>query len=136
MIAADLQSDLSSLNFNDTTATYILPKIVDGEDSFVTYDVFKNSYWPKFPRQMTKGLGRKHDSDRHSSFSVVLTPRKHHLWSSANSWVRAHCTIHGQLDKHSIRRPQRFRAGFSAQWVPGQKNIHQFIRSYLFRFCE
>ena len=73
MIATDLQSDISSLDFNDT-ATYILPKIVDGEDSFVTYDVFKNSYWPRFPQSMTKGLGRKHDSDRYSPFTVVLTP--------------------------------------------------------------
>ncbi|KIM51667.1 hypothetical protein SCLCIDRAFT_33255 [Scleroderma citrinum Foug A] len=55
MIAADLQNDLSSLDTNNLAA-YTLSKVVDGEDSFVTYNIFKNSYWPRLPQRMTKEL--------------------------------------------------------------------------------
>ncbi|KAL4069231.1 hypothetical protein J3A83DRAFT_4536273 [Scleroderma citrinum] len=55
MIAVDLQNDLSTLDANDP-AIYILPKIIDGEDSFVTYNIFKGAYWPRLPQPMTKGL--------------------------------------------------------------------------------
>jgi len=56
MIAADLQNDLPNLDANDPSI-YMLPKVIDGEDSFVTYNVFKSAYWPRLPQLMTKRLG-------------------------------------------------------------------------------
>ncbi|KAL4069230.1 hypothetical protein J3A83DRAFT_4413033 [Scleroderma citrinum] len=55
MVAADLQSDLSNLDANDPAVCTLL-KVIDGEDSFVTYNVFKSTYWPRFPQSMTKTL--------------------------------------------------------------------------------
>ncbi|KAL4065819.1 hypothetical protein V8B97DRAFT_1114496 [Scleroderma yunnanense] len=51
----DAQKEHSELDANDP-ATYILPKVVDGEDSFVTYNIFKGAYWPRLPQPMTKKL--------------------------------------------------------------------------------
>ncbi|KIM51664.1 hypothetical protein SCLCIDRAFT_33253 [Scleroderma citrinum Foug A] len=56
MIATDLQKDLPNLDANDP-AVYTLPKVIDDEDSLVTYNVFKSAYWPRFPQRMTKRLG-------------------------------------------------------------------------------
>ena len=51
MIAADLQKDLPN------PAVYMLPKVIDGEDSFVTYNVFKSAYWPRLTQRTTSKLG-------------------------------------------------------------------------------
>ena len=56
MVAADLQKDLPNLDANDPSV-YTLPKVIDGADSFVTYNVFKSAYWPRLPQRMTKKLG-------------------------------------------------------------------------------
>ena len=56
MVAADLQKDLPNLDAHDP-AVYMIPKVIDGEDSFVTYNVFKSAYWPRLTQQITNRLG-------------------------------------------------------------------------------
>ncbi|KAG6332615.1 hypothetical protein ID866_6474 [Astraeus odoratus] len=55
MIAMDVL-DTDNPDANYAAKFFIQPEDVDALDSFVTYDVFANSYWPHFPQPLTKGL--------------------------------------------------------------------------------
>ncbi|KIJ60081.1 hypothetical protein HYDPIDRAFT_117541, partial [Hydnomerulius pinastri MD-312] len=56
MIAADILSG-DCLDSQRIAKLFIHTDDVEAQDSFVTYDVFANTYWPHFPQPLTKGLG-------------------------------------------------------------------------------
>ena len=56
MIAADVLSG-DDPEVQRTAKLFINTDEVEGEDLFVTYEVFVRTYWPHFPQPLTKGLG-------------------------------------------------------------------------------
>ncbi|KIJ60090.1 hypothetical protein HYDPIDRAFT_99369 [Hydnomerulius pinastri MD-312] len=55
MVAADILSG-DCLDSQRIAKLFIHTDDVEAHDSFVTYDVFANTYWPHFPQPLTKGL--------------------------------------------------------------------------------
>ena len=56
MIAADILSG-DDPEAQRLAKYFINSDDVQAQDSFVTYDVFAQTYWPHFPQPLTKGLG-------------------------------------------------------------------------------
>lgn len=55
MIAADILSK-ENPETRDNAGMFFATDDVETHDSFITYDVFANQYWPHFPQNLTRNL--------------------------------------------------------------------------------
>ena len=55
MIAADIFSK-DNPEMKDSVRMFFATDDVETHDSFITYEVFANQYWPRFPQGLTKNL--------------------------------------------------------------------------------
>jgi len=55
MIAADIFSK-DNPETKDSAGMFFATDDVGAHDSFITYEVFANQYWPRFPQGLTKNL--------------------------------------------------------------------------------
>ena len=57
MIAADILSKENS-ETRDSAELFFSTDEAEMHDSFITYDIFANQYWPHFPQNLTRLLSR------------------------------------------------------------------------------
>jgi len=55
MIAADIFSK-DNPKMKESVGMFFATDDVETHDSFITYEVFANQYWPRFPQGLTKHL--------------------------------------------------------------------------------
>jgi len=83
MIAADI-FNMHDPETRRSAELFFNTNDAEAHDSFVTYDVFENQYWPHFPQGLTKNLS---NITSFLSGDMLTRPTQIHGWFSANSWA-------------------------------------------------